>query len=180
MENLEKYYYDAEFITPHNESYKWYLHNPRTLIAVEHGGTIVAFLNIMPIREKIYQLICSGSYIDKEMTVNDFISEDSLLNIKNEPLFLFLSCIVVDPAYRQTNASKILLEECHQYLNELKAKGVIFLAIVTDNVTEDGVKFSKKIGLECIKASNHGSYIYGNSYDNFNERMIKLLNKKNN
>ncbi|ASJ57401.1 hypothetical protein BP422_00005 [Brevibacillus formosus] len=52
MEQLELQYYDAEFITPYQESYNWYLFRPDSVVAIEENERIIAFMNLLPVNKK--------------------------------------------------------------------------------------------------------------------------------
>jgi hypothetical protein len=165
MEKLELKYYSEEHITPHKEAYEWYLAFPMTDVALEENGKIVAFMDIIPIKDDIFNKIKKGRLNDKYLTTEDMID---LAQLKaGETVNLLLSCIVVDEAYRKTNAIKIMIKEHLKNFQSYIDKGIIFDSIITSNVTKQGEKFSSGMGFSRVGSSGHNSVLYISKFDKF-------------
>ncbi len=172
MEDLEKLYYDEDYITKAEESYRWYIHSSNSIVVIEHNGEIVGFMNMFPIKDEIFNKIKNGEYNDKFMTYKDVV----LLDEREELIHnLFLSCIVIHEKYRGGEALKILLQEYLRIYEQYVSRGFKFNNVITDNVTENGVKFSKKIGLKPIIESDHGSTICMGRYEELLTTVKKLI-----
>jgi len=107
MEQLELKYYSEEHVTPHEDAYLWHLSNPMTGFVLEDSGTIIAFSDILPINQDLYERILSGTFNDKYLTAGDLIRMETLK--EGDSLNLLLSCVVVHEDYRKTDALKTLL-----------------------------------------------------------------------
>ncbi|MEF9935208.1 MAG: GNAT family N-acetyltransferase [Clostridium sp.] len=160
MENLEKRYYSEEFITPYSEAYLWYKHHPHSLYIERVDGKIVGFINMFPIKENVYSLIDRGVYNDSNLTHNDIIPLNEISKGDN----MFLSCIVVNKDYRGLGITNRLLQGAANIYREY-AQRIDY--IITDNVTGDGERFSRRLGLLVHCISTHDSVIFKGKYKDF-------------
>ncbi len=169
MEQLEHACYADEFIAPAAEAYAWYLHAPDTTIAlVDAGGHVAGFINMFPVSSRVYECLLAGTFNDAELTTVDVVAPSRLQPGQDSPLHMFLSCIVVDRAHRGGAVSHRLLSKAVE-----RYAGVEHLVdgIVTDNVTPEGERFSRRWGFAHVCASDHGSQIYAQPYEAFAQRV---------
>ena len=160
MEALELQFYDAEFITPPEESWRWYKKYPNTTIAAEAENRIVGFVNLFPVRPDIYAELKAGRFNDHFMELDDVADTSSL------PLHMFLCCVVIDKDYQRRGIAHQLLHAA-----AMPYVGLPCIGIITDNVTTDGQKLSERYGFSFICNSDHDSRIYEQDWESF----IKLL-----
>jgi len=165
MEKLELKYYSEDHVTPHKEAYEWYKAFPQTDVALEEGGKIVAFMDIIPIKEDVFNKIKKGRLNDKYLKTDDMIDLDTLA--KGDTVNLLLSCIVVDEPYRKSNAIRNMIKEHLKHLQQYMDKGILIESIITSNVTSQGEKFSKGMGFKRVGASGHNSVIYISTFNEF-------------
>ena len=156
MEALELQFYDAEFIAPAEETWRWYEQHPHSTIAAEADGRLVGFVNLFPVKPEVYRAILSGEFNDHFMEVSDLAPLDA------SPLHMFLSCVVVHRDYRHQGIIRLLLRAAVQSYAGKPCAG-----IVTDNVTEDGCRFSERFGFRFLRESDHQSRIYEQSWQEF-------------
>ncbi|MDF2999924.1 MAG: hypothetical protein K0Q48_43 [Bacillota bacterium] len=175
MEQMELRFYSEEHVTPHDEAYRWYLANPNTDMAIEDGEKIIAFSDILPLKNQVYERILDGSFNDKYLTGDDMINIEKLN--EGEHCNLLLSCVVVHEDYRKTEALKLLLDHHLGYYREAAAKDVHIDWVLTSNVTEDGEGFSERMGFERIGKSSHGSTLYRIRFSDFDQR-VKLMKSR--
>lgn len=187
MEALEYTYYDKAFITPAEEAYLWYLHEPTSIVVAKVNHQIVGFMNLLLIEEETYESIWRGVFNDALLRVDhlfpyrDYCVTPSSNKLAINPdeqsktfsAYVFLSCIIVDKSYHKTNVAPLLLDYYVKWLKSLQKTGLAIGPVITDNVTEAGEGFSKKIGLSFIRRSNHDSVIYSAPLDQF---MLKAEN----
>lgn len=145
MSALELQYYDESFVTPAEESYLWYKHASYSIRAVYDFDQLVGFMNFFPISESLFNHIKTGHYNDQNLTYKD-------IEALGKSKYLFLSCIVINESYRKTNALQLLLDDYNNLY-----KGYDYEFIITDNVTEAGIRFSRKLGLTPYKKTSHNS-----------------------
>jgi len=172
MEQLELKYYSEEHVTPYEEAYLWHLSNPKTGFILEDNGRIVAFTDILPVKQEIFDQIKSGTYNDKYLTSDDLISMDRLK--EGDSVNLLLSCVLVDEDYRKTEALKILLNAHLDYYRGCMDRGISVGTVLTSNVTEAGERFSERMGFERIGRSEHQTTLYQASFRQFDERVKQL------
>lgn len=166
MYQLEKAFYSEEYITPYQEAYRWYHKYPYTTFAAAEAGQIVGFINLFPIQKALFEAIKSGQYNDKDLTVSDIVNieegGESLLH-------MYLSCVVVRSEKRKQGVTELLLRTAVNYYQPYAERCAY---IITDNVTQEGQRFSQRYGFEPLQASNHNSKLYIQEYASFERRVL--------
>lgn len=175
MKKLEEKYYDQEFITPYEEAYKWYKKYSYSIRAIEVDDKVIGFINMFPINDRVYRLLKQGQFNDKYLEIEDLIN---LETYEEKELNLFLSCILIDEKYRKTEALTLILNEYSNTYKEVNKKFKI-KKVITDNVTDGGSNFSKRLGFEKVIDSNHDSIVYETAFEDF-IKNIEVLDKKRN
>ncbi len=156
MEALELQFYAAEFITPAEESWSWYDLHPHSTVAAEVKGKLAGFVNLFPVQPAIYKALRAGQFNDH------FMELEHVAPITQQPLHMFLSCILVDRQFRRLGLTRQLLQAAIKPYAALPCVGV-----VTDNVTADGCVFSERYGFTRLRPSDHDSWIYEQSWESF-------------
>lgn len=160
MEALELQFYGPEFITPPQETWRWYQRHPLCTIAAGMGGRIVGFVNLFPVQPSVYELLAAGHFNDHFMELAD------VADVSSPPLHMFLSCIVVAEEARPFGVTRRLLQAAVQAYSGYQCKSV-----VTDNVTHAGAAFSERYGFTCRCRSDHNSWIYEQDWASFTARV---------
>lgn len=149
MEQLELSCYDESYITPYREAYHWYKKEPRSVLVLTHGSRIIGFVNLFPVEEELFLAILRGHCNDSLLKAEDIAADTPTAK------YLFLSCAVVDKAYRRQGLGKELIRRAAaQYAIAREA------LLITDNVTEAGCRLSESLGLLYQRDSDHGTKIY--------------------
>lgn len=161
MEELEKRFYSSEYITPAKESYHYYMRFPLSTIAASDEGRIVGFINLFPVVDEVYKSLLNGTYNDSNLTFLDIAEID---RSSTDRLHMFLSCIVVDNAYRKQGVTRALLKAAVERYSVVKHRCDY---IVTDNVTQDGCRFSMGLGFKFVCKTDHESSVFIMLYDEF-------------
>jgi hypothetical protein len=169
MEQMELEYYSEKFITPWKEAYLWNLSNPKTGYVLEDCGRIVAFTDILPVRQEVFDGIVNGSFDDKYLTENDLVKIEELK--AGDCVNLLLACILVDEDYRETDALKTLLNAHMDYYRSFAGLGIQIETVVTSNVTRAGERFSERMGFDRIGRSGHDTTLFRTSFRQFDERI---------
>ena len=178
MQRMEADYYTEEHITPAEEAARWRSHNPWAGVVLTCGHDIVGFIDVLPVGETVFNQIAAGTLNDREMTTDHFLSEERLFQQGGEAKNLFFSCAVVRRDYRGTDALTHLLKAYLDQLHTLLERGVVFRKVAGDCVTEEGERFSRKIGLSYRCESDHGTRIYTGSFSDFLERLRTLIGEE--
>lgn len=166
MYQLEREYYSEEYITPYQEVYRWYRKFPYTTFAAAEADEIVGFINLFPIRNSLFEEIKNGRYNDRDLTVSDILN----VHAENEtPLNMFLSCLVVSKERRKQGMTELLLRTAVDYYQPYAER---FGFIITDNVTQEGQRFSQRYGFQPLQASGHDSQLYIQTYASFQRRVL--------
>ena len=83
---------------------------------------------------------------------------------RGEVLEMFLSCVVVARPFRGSGLCRALLQEAVKpYLPYLPCCN----RVITDNVTADGERFSRRYGFRCLGESEHASRLYIQPFADF-------------
>lgn len=161
MEQLELLYYGPEYITPAEESYRWYQHYPYTVVAAEAAGKIVGFVNLFPVKEHIAQALKAGVFNDHDLTPEGVVD---LAAVQQGPLHMFLSCILVKPEYRRHGLTLTLLRAAAAQYASVYHRCV---EVITDNVTAEGERFSQRYGFRKLCLSHHNSVVFSQPWQHF-------------
>lgn len=161
MAQLELLYYGEDFITPPQEAYRWYQRYPYTVVAALYDDRVVGFVNLFPVEEHIAMALRAGAFNDHFLTLDGVkdIDKDG-----SEPLYMFLSCVVVDAEYRSLGLTRRLLRHA---VEQYQHVGERCVEVVTDNVTTEGERFSQRYGFRFICRSDHDSVVYIQSWAEF-------------
>jgi hypothetical protein len=175
MEQMELKFYSEEHVTPWLEAYKWNLSNPKTGFVLEDCGRIVAFTDILPVRQEVFEGIVNGSFDDKYLTEKDLVAIEE--SKEGDRVNLLLSCILVDKDYRETDALKTLLNAHLDYYRGFADRGIQIETVVTSNVTREGERFSERMGFDRIGRSGHDTTLFRTSFRQFDERVKQMKSK---
>jgi hypothetical protein len=171
MEAIERQYYSTDFIAPADIAFTWYLHWPNSVVAAYESDQLVGFMNLFPICETLYMQILDGTFNDARLTKHDI-----LIPITQEagphPVYaLFLSCVAIDKHHLNRCIARKLLCTYLEIYNSYEQDGCIFDKIITDNITESLLKFSKAMGLKPIRQSDHDSWICTGTYESLKRNL---------
>ena len=168
---LEQKYSPNDCITPAEEAYRWHRHYPGSTIAAAVGNEIVAFVNLFPVKEEIYQNLRAGIFNDHMLTAEGIIDPDKN---NEEPLYMFLSCVLTEPEYRHLGLTRHLLSLAVEQYEPMAER---CRGIITDNVTAEGAEFSRRYGFVQVQGSEHGSLIFEQDYSSFVEHVRRTREK---
>lgn len=171
MHQLEAEYYEESHITPYQEAYRWYLAFPWSNRCLYDGDVLVGFLDLFPISEDLCSRIKRGNFNDADLKARDIVD---VFSQPKQPVHLFLSCIVIHKDYRKTEALSLLLKKQVAFYRPFIENGLKVISIITDNVTQEGEGFSRRLGFERVTRSSHDSVIYSGDYGDFAKRIEEL------
>lgn len=166
MAALEAQYYGEDNITPPAEAYRWYKRYPATTMAAAVGEQIVAFVNLFPVKAEIYDALRAGQFNDHTLTLEGLADPHSE---SDEPLHMFLCCVLTEPAYRGLGLTRHLLSLAVEQYEPVQHR---CRRIITDNVTPEGAAFSRHYGFEQVQTSDHNSLIFEQDYADFAARVL--------
>lgn len=168
MAALERKYYGADFITPAKEAYRWYCTHAYTTTAAAVNDEIIAFTNLFPIKLAAFKKLLSGQLNDSELTaesIADIYADEGSLH-------MFLSCILVEPAYRHTGLTRKLLQAAIEPYLPVQHRCQL---IATDNITPEGIAFSHHFGFSAHGMSEHGSQLFVQPFSRFISKVSSSL-----
>jgi len=174
MATIEALYYEEKYITDWQDSYDWFVYSKDTIVAVEEQDNIVGFMNLFPISDQLYEQIHGAGYHEGYLDLND------VLRVRDgvqDAYHLFLSCVVVHPNHRKSNALNIILAEYASRYEAYRLRGTGFKMVITHNVTEDGLKFSNRLGFTQVTKTNDGTHICKINYDDFIQHVYSRLDQ---
>lgn len=161
MAELEAKYYGEDCITPAAEAYRWYQRYPATTVAAALGDNIVAFVNLFPVREDIYQALRAGEFNDHNLTLEGLADPQAE---GDEPLHMFLCCVLTEPSYRGLGLTRHLLSLAVEQYEPMQRR---CRRIITANVTPEGTAFSRRYGFEAVHTAEDGTCIFEQEYTSF-------------
>ncbi len=158
MAALEARYYGESFITPAKEAWLCYRRYPYTTTAALHREQVVGFVNLFPLKAAVFEALRSGQMNDHDLSAEDV---EDLRAPVSLPMDMFLSCILVEPAYRPQGLTRRLLQAAVQpYLPHVKQ----CRHVLVDTVTPAGAAFAKRYGFSRLGESSHSSVLHMQSF----------------
>ena len=163
MEEIEKKYYEVDYITDAATAYDWYLYWDKTVVCIKENNEVAGFMNLFPVVSSVYEEVKRGSFNDK------FLCKEMVLIPENngEEYNLFFSCIAIDEKFKGREVSALLIQEYLKIYTELAESGIKFGEVIADTITEEGTAFVEKIGLKKICLSDHNSTISSAAFEDF-------------
>ena len=163
MFDLEKSFYNEEFITPADEAWRWYEQHPHSVTVAMDGEKLAGFVNLFPVRQELYNAIVAGEFNDADLVADDIVSLEDLAD-PAQPCQMFLSCIVIDESHRSQGLTHALLKAAaEQYLPWAER----LERVAVDTVTADGSRFAERLGFRFLRHSSHDSRIYEQDFGSF-------------
>ena len=163
MFDLERSFYAEEFITPADEAWQWYVQHPHSVAVAMDGERLAGFVNLFPVRQELYDAIVAGEFNDADLVADDIASLRELAD-SEQACQMFLSCIVIDAAYRGQGLTHALLKAAAEpyvpWADQLEG-------IAIDTVTKDGARFAERLGFRFVQESSHDSRIYEQDFKSF-------------
>lgn len=144
--------------------------NPNTyIIATTLKNETIGYINLMNVNDEIYDQLKSGKLVDSQIPLDSVLPLD-----KQRKYNLYFASIVVSSQYRHKGIAdtmlKVLSYKLYNYLN-----GILPIRIITDSVSEHGVKLSLKLKLKKICSTNMETEIYEGVYTS-NSEFTNFMN----
>ena len=177
VEEIEKDYFEEENISSAEEVMKWYEKNNKTSIGVRNSeGTIIASINILPLKKNIYDDIYNN-----RINEADIIYEDIEEFKDDMECFLYLSSISIDKNYKNNYILlSTLIKVTIDLLEELLERNIKIKEVLADAGTIYGRKICEKIlNMNFVTDTFHGTKIYNIEGKEFLEILRNIENKMN-
>ena len=145
----------------------WYKKNPEiyTMIVSPEIKKVIGYINMMPIREQVFEGIKRGNVIDMEIPADDIICYEDPIE---GALDLYLCSAAIRGSYRVSREnpcfSTAFLFLYRAFTARLlllaEERKIFFRRVIADAITESGIQLCDFIGMKKIMVSGHGSVIY--------------------
>lgn len=162
MEEIDHQYFPNENISPAKEAYKWYLADPNSCVVVKEKNDVVAYINILSLKEKVYNKVKNNLMNESEIVVDDLeLKKDKYFN------YLYFSVIAIDKNNRNIKTLKRLVDITKDHLKSI-LKETKIIEVMADCSTKEGEKISRKIlKLRPFMKTSHDSTIYVTDGESF-------------
>lgn len=154
MEEIEHQYFPNENITTANEAYNWYLADPNSCIVVKNKNEVIASINILSLKEDVFNLLKYNKLNESEIKVEDLQLENTkYMN------YLYFSSISVDKNFRNIQTLKKLIDATKTHIKKLSCFNIV--EVVADCSTPQGEKLATRfLKLKPFIKTDHGSVIH--------------------
>ena len=159
MYEIDKLVLRDDLIAPPDITYKWYLYNNYSHIAIRSTETykIVGYFTVLPVTNKLYKDIQSGVFKDNDLSTENLRKYDIPDFYK-----LYVACVCIHPVYQNTSAFHTLYNALIKMMLELAIEREIYITdIITEASTLQGEKFCKILGLKRLMDTELNTQIYG-------------------
>lgn len=156
MEEIEHQYFLEENISPALEAFRWYKKDPNSCIVVKDNSKVIAYVNILSLKEKVYYKIKNNEMNESQIIVSDLeLEKDKYFN------YLYFSTIAVDKKHRNIQTIKKLIDITKQKILEIVNLGYFVKEVMADCSTLEGQKITQKLlKLKPFKKTSHSSMLY--------------------
>lgn len=165
MEQMERKFYSEEFIAPAEEAMRWFEAHPFSVKVVEDDGEIAGFMNLFPVVPSVAKAILHGEFNDHDLKAENIQSPDHA----DEPLQIFLSCLVVRSSKRHTGVVSVLM---NSYFEEIDSWGNEIGNVMMETVTVEGAQFAQRIGMKHVRVKVDTT-VWQIAYDRLKRNFIR-------
>jgi hypothetical protein len=156
---IEKLAYEQRFRASAELLWRWHARNHDIFTLVEDTtiSKIVGCLTVLPLSDAQYDRMEAGLDVDVEMSASEILNFD-LPGFYN----LYVAAVIVDPAYRGTDAFRQMYNSYLNKVSHLAYREIFVRELLADAITEDGLALVKWLGMKRVTdtPTEHGSSIY--------------------
>ena len=153
---LDKENFPYPLVCNFDECIKWIQKNDNIHTLIIKDEKLVGYINFMPIKTEFYDMYRAGKMQEDEITADHIeVYEDG------KSYDILLMAIAIKKKYRSGWAILTLMKGLRQKLEILEERGIIIKRILSDCVTEDGVKSALRMGFKYIGKSKYGKLYEG-------------------
>ncbi len=169
MEEIDHQYFPDENVSPADEAYKWYLADPNSCVVVKDNSNVVAYVNILSLKEEVYNKVKFNEMNESQILVSDLeLNKDKYFN------YLYFSTIAIDENHRDIHTLRQLIDVTSKKIIEIVNQGCEIKEVMADCSTPQGQKITQRfLKLKPFMETSHKSIIHILS----GEEFVKLLNK---
>ena len=169
MEEIDHQYFPDENVSPADEAYKWYLADPNSCVVVKDNSNVVAYVNILSLKEEVYNKVKFNEMNESQILVSDLeLNKDKYFN------YLYFSTIAIDENHRDIHTLRQLIDITSKKIIEIVNQGCEIKEVMADCSTPQGQKITQRfLKLKPFMKTSHNSMIHILSGDEF----IELLHK---
>lgn len=169
MEEIDHQYFPDENVSPADEAYKWYLADPNSCVVVKDNSNVVAYVNILSLKEEVYNKVKFNEMNESQILVSDLeLNKDKYFN------YLYFSTIAIDEKHRDIHTLRQLIDITSKKIIEIVNQGCEIKEVMADCSTPQGQKITQRfLQLKPFMETSHNSIIHILS----GEEFVKLLNK---
>lgn len=169
MEEIDHQYFPDENVSPADEAYKWYLADPNSCVVVKDNSNVVAYVNILSLKEEVYNKVKFNEMNESQILVSDLeLNKDKYFN------YLYFSTIAIDENHRDIHTLRQLIDITSKKIIEIVNQGCQIKEVMADCSTSQGQKITQRfLKLKPFMKTSHNSIIHILR----GEEFVKLLNK---
>lgn len=169
MEEIDHQYFPDENVSPADEAYKWYLADPNSCVVVKDNSNVIAYVNILSLKEEVYNKVKFNEMNESQILVSDLeLNKDKYFN------YLYFSTIAIDENHRDIHTLRQLIDITSKKIIEIINQGCQIKEVMADCSTSQGQKITQRfLKLKPFMKTSHNSIIHILS----GEEFVKLLNK---
>lgn len=156
MEKIDHQYFPDENITPAKESYKWYLKDKNTIVAIKEHGVVVAYINFLSLKKEVFDKIKNNQINESQTKMTDLETDK-----EKYMSYLYFASIAVEKGHRDIKTVTKLFLKCRSALKKLINSNVKIKEVMADCSTKEGREIAKRIlHLKPYKKTSHSSEIF--------------------
>lgn len=170
MEEIDLKYFPKENVSPAEEAYKWYLADTNSCIALKENSNVIAYVNILSLKEDIYNKVKYNKMNESQILVTDLeLEKNKYFN------YLYFSTIAIDPNHRNIQTLRKLIKQTTDKIIEIVNNGSNIIEVMADCSTPQGKKITQRLlKLKPFMKTSHNSTIHISDGNKFINTLNKL------
>lgn len=152
---LDRLVYPAEYWLEEETVLGYYSRHPEIYVFAHDEGKLIGYVNCSCIGAHVFELLSSGIQHDVCITPNDLRTPSP-----NECNHLYLSSVVVHPAWRGKGIARAMFARYARYLDELLDRDILFTDVIADAISPHGERLCNSLGMERALTTHAGTSLY--------------------
>ncbi len=153
---INREYFEGDDVGEVDVYMSWYNKNNNISMFIKKGREVVGYITFMPISKTCFNKFKKGEIKDYHITGKDV---RQFVEGKNYGLIVG---VAIKKEYKETDAFLNLAVSFYKRLKQMHKKGIEFVSIITDCITEDGENLAKSLNFKFVNDSHGGKVYEGN------------------
>ena len=161
LNELDKEYYDSEYIWTVQNMRELYKSEKNSYILVKDGSKIIGYVNFLNLKKDIYD-----NMMESDKIYDTFIPQDIIPYNKNQYNYVSINSIVLKNEYQNKDSINKMVNAINKYLKAKESKGYKIAELNSFAVNSFETIILEKLEFKKAKKINNECYLYALKFHN--------------